>query len=51
MRVYLIKSVVKLDDKIEKHIFVGYDASSKDYKIYNLVTKKTMISRDALFDR
>ncbi|KAA0045581.1 copia-type polyprotein [Cucumis melo var. makuwa] len=40
----------KLDDKSEKHVFVGYDASSKGYKLYNHVTKKTMISRDVVFD-
>lgn len=41
----------KLDDKSEKHVFVGYDASSKRYKLYNYVTKKTMVSRDVVFDK
>ncbi|KAA0050234.1 putative copia-type polyprotein [Cucumis melo var. makuwa] len=40
----------KLDDKSEKYVFVGYDASSKGYKLYNLVTKKTIVSRDVVFD-
>ena len=40
----------KLDDKSEKYVFVGYDASSKGYKLYNPVTKKTMIRRDVVFD-
>ncbi|KAA0033269.1 copia-type polyprotein [Cucumis melo var. makuwa] len=29
---------------------VGYDASSKGYKLYNPITKKTMVSRDVVFD-
>nr|ADN34143.1 copia-type polyprotein [Cucumis melo subsp. melo] len=40
----------KLDDKSEKCVFVGYDASSKDYKLYNPITKKTIVSRDVVFD-
>ncbi|KAA0062709.1 copia-type polyprotein [Cucumis melo var. makuwa] len=40
----------KLDDKSEKHVFVGYDESLKDYKLYNPVTKKTMINREVVFD-
>ncbi|KAA0039323.1 copia-type polyprotein [Cucumis melo var. makuwa] len=40
----------KLDDKSEKNVFVGYDASSKGYKLYNHVTKKTIVSRDVVFD-
>ncbi|KAL4038876.1 hypothetical protein IC575_002512 [Cucumis melo] len=40
----------KLDDKSEKYVFVGYDASSKDYNLYNPVTKKTIVSRDVVFD-
>ncbi|TYK06442.1 putative copia-type polyprotein [Cucumis melo var. makuwa] len=39
-----------LDDKSEKHIFVGYYACSKGYKFDSLVTKKTMVSRDVMFD-
>ncbi|KAL4032604.1 hypothetical protein IC575_005684 [Cucumis melo] len=40
----------KLDDKSEKYVFVGYDASSKGYKLYNPVTKKTIVTRDVVFD-
>ncbi|KAA0051915.1 Retrovirus-related Pol polyprotein from transposon TNT 1-94 [Cucumis melo var. makuwa] len=40
----------KLDDKSEKYVFVGYDANSKGYKLYNPVTKKTIVSRDVVFD-
>ncbi|KAA0046811.1 copia-type polyprotein [Cucumis melo var. makuwa] len=39
-----------LDDKSEKHIFVGYYTYSKGYKFDSLVTKKTMVSRDVMFD-
>ena len=40
----------KLDDKSEKHVFIGYDMSSKGYKLYNLSNGKTIISRDVKFD-
>ena len=40
----------KLDDKSEKYIFIGYDTNSKGYKLYNPSTKKTIISRDVIFD-
>ncbi|TYK18164.1 copia-type polyprotein [Cucumis melo var. makuwa] len=36
----------KLDDKSEKYVFVGYDASSKDYKLYDPVTKKTILGQE-----
>ncbi|KAJ4702077.1 Retrovirus-related Pol polyprotein from transposon TNT 1-94 [Melia azedarach] len=40
----------KLDDKSESFIFIGYDSSSKGYKLYNPNSKKIMISRDVIFD-
>uniref|UniRef100_A0A803P9Z5 GAG-pre-integrase domain-containing protein n=1 Tax=Cannabis sativa TaxID=3483 RepID=A0A803P9Z5_CANSA len=40
----------KLDDKSEKYIFIGYDSRSKGYKLYNLITSKTIINRDVKFD-
>lgn len=40
----------KLDDKSEKGIFLGYSTQSKGYRVYNLRTKKLMISRDVEFD-
>ena len=36
----------KLDDKFEKCIFVGYNERFKAYKLYNLITKKLVISKD-----
>ena len=39
----------KLDDKSEKCIFIGYSEQSKAYKLYNPVTKKTIISKDVVF--
>nr|GFB49048.1 copia-type polyprotein [Tanacetum cinerariifolium] len=41
---------LKLDDRSEKHVFVGYDKQSKGYKLYNPVTKKVVMSRDVEFD-
>ncbi|XP_022635028.1 uncharacterized protein LOC111241414 [Vigna radiata var. radiata] len=40
----------KLDDKSEKYIFIGYDANSKGYKLYNPDSRKTIISRNVVFD-
>ena len=40
----------KLDDKSESFIFIGYDANSKGYKLYNPHNKKIVISRDVVFD-
>lgn len=40
----------KLDDKGEKCIFIGYNTESKVYKLYNLETKKVIISRDVAFN-
>ena len=39
----------KLDDKSEKCVFISYSEQSKAYKLYNPVTKKTIISRDVVF--
>jgi len=40
----------KLDDKAEKCIFLGVSESSKAYKLFNLLTKKIVVSRDVTFD-
>uniref|UniRef100_A0A251VEZ8 Putative zinc finger, CCHC-type n=1 Tax=Helianthus annuus TaxID=4232 RepID=A0A251VEZ8_HELAN len=40
----------KLDDKVEKMIFVGYSENSKGYKLYNPLNNKITISRDVTFD-
>ena len=40
----------KLNDKSHKYIFIGYDANSKGYNLYNPNTGKTTISRDVIFD-
>ncbi|KAL0319034.1 UNVERIFIED_CONTAM: Retrovirus-related Pol polyprotein from transposon TNT 1-94 [Sesamum angustifolium] len=41
----------KLEEKTEKGIFLGYSTQSKGYRIYNLKTKKLIISRDVEFDK
>lgn len=41
----------KLDDRSEKLICIGYDISSKGYKLYNPTNGKTVISRDVEFDK
>ena len=39
----------KLDNKDEKCIFIGYKDGMKGYKVWNLVTKKTIYSGDFVF--
>ena len=40
----------KLDAKSEKCIFIGYCIQSKGYRLYNPETKKTIVSRNVMFD-
>ena len=40
---------MKLDDKSQKCIFIGYNDVPKGYKLYNLVTKKVIMSKDVQF--
>lgn len=40
----------KLDDRGEKCIFVSYSEESKEYKLFNPLTKKLVVSRDVIFD-
>jgi hypothetical protein len=39
----------KLDNRSEKCIFIGYNEQSKAYRLYNPVTKKFLVRRDAKF--
>ena len=39
----------KLDNRVEKCIFIGYKDSMKGYKLWNLVTKEIVYSRDVVF--
>jgi len=40
----------KLDDKIKRMIFVGYNQKSKWYKLYNPNEGKMVINKDVEFD-
>ncbi|RDX68730.1 hypothetical protein CR513_52247, partial [Mucuna pruriens] len=40
----------KLDDKSVKHMFIGYEANSKGYKLYNPNYEKMILRRDVEFD-
>lgn len=39
----------KLDDKREKCVLVGYNEKLKEYKLYNPVTKNTIVTGDVKF--
>jgi hypothetical protein len=40
----------QLNDKGEKYIFVGYSDRRMEYKLYNPIAKKRIISRDVIFE-
>ncbi|KAI5342769.1 hypothetical protein L3X38_010645 [Prunus dulcis] len=40
----------KLNDKSEKCVFLSVSETSKAYTLFNLVTKKVVISRDVVFE-
>ncbi|RDX94311.1 hypothetical protein CR513_23322, partial [Mucuna pruriens] len=40
----------KLHDRSMKIVFIGYDANSKGYKLYNPNNGKIIISKDVEFD-
>lgn len=39
----------KFDDRADRGIFVGYENGMKGYKIYNLKSKKVVVSRNVIF--
>jgi len=39
----------KIDEKNENCIFLGYNDQSKEYKLYNPMTKKVIINKDVEF--
>jgi hypothetical protein len=39
----------KIYDRSEKCIFVGYSEQSKEYRLYNNITKKLIVTRDVKF--
>ncbi|MGV7989163.1 hypothetical protein PJP10_32845, partial [Mycobacterium kansasii] len=40
----------KLDYRAKKYVFVGYADGVKEYRLYDRVTRKIVISRDVKFD-
>lgn len=48
MHMFQIKIGIVIKSK--KCIFIGYNIESNAYKIYDLVNKKIVISRDVVFD-
>lgn len=43
------QKIMKLEDKSEMGIFVGYCLQTKTYKVYNPITCKMVLSRDVVF--
>lgn len=42
--------VTKLSDRSTPMVFVGYEAGTKGYHVYDPVTKKLQVSRDVVFE-
>ncbi|GJW31679.1 retrovirus-related pol polyprotein from transposon TNT 1-94 [Tanacetum coccineum] len=42
---------IKLDDKSKKCVFIGVSEESKAYRLYDLVSKRIIVSRDVVFDK
>jgi hypothetical protein len=40
----------KLADRSTLDVFFGYESATKGYRVYDLINKKLMISRDVIFD-
>jgi len=40
----------KLEDQSKKYVFIRYDEKTKAYKLFNLITKKMIMSRDVQVD-
>lgn len=40
----------KLEDKSQKCILLGYEENSRDYKLYNTITKKIIVLKNVQFD-
>lgn len=49
MFAFLEEKRVKLNNKNEKLIFIGYNPNSESYKLYNLNNKNIVVSRDVVF--
>jgi hypothetical protein len=43
------KKRYKLKETCDKFIFLGYSFMLKGYKLYNLKTRKVLVSKDMLF--
>uniref|UniRef100_A0A2N9IX54 Retroviral polymerase SH3-like domain-containing protein n=1 Tax=Fagus sylvatica TaxID=28930 RepID=A0A2N9IX54_FAGSY len=41
---------LKIDKKNKKYVLIGYDPSSKGYKLYNARTRNVIVSQDVEFD-
>lgn len=44
------QDITKLDDRSVKHVFIGYNAHSNGYKLYNPSNGKIVVSRDVVID-
>jgi hypothetical protein len=42
--------ISKLDDRSSLMVFIGYEKGFKAYRVYNLITRKVHVIRDAIFE-
>jgi hypothetical protein len=42
--------MLKLEDRGQKMIFIGYEKGMKGYRVYDLVAGRVHITRDVVFD-
>ena len=44
------KRLTKLKDRSTPMVFVDYESGSKEWRFYNLATKRVNVSHDAIFE-
>jgi len=45
-----LNQVHKLDDRSKPVVFIGYTDGAKAYRVYDLVSRRVLMSRDVIFD-
>lgn len=45
-----LNQVGKLNDRSKPHIFIGYAEGAKAYHVLDIVSQRTRVARDVIFD-